>query len=280
MTPLPLWLNLLLVIGLAAVGFGDATRVRRRWPGLGLDEILGKARYLYALVALLGLLFAAHLVLDQRHDLYWLLPIWLELYYMAIVWGTIVGLFAFLFGFALTVAFATGHRERVKLAVAACMLIGAVQFAQWRYSRPIAPELQHWVTAEGIVMQSSGVSCAAASGANIARTLGLQKSERDMAILFGTTASGTSAAQVIRGFEGIGVECEKRQVERAELARLRTPAMLFVDHPSAGSESHAVAALQRDGAIAVYDPLTGTPMGSDVLAGSWHGRSVECWLRE
>jgi hypothetical protein len=280
MTPLPLWLNILLMVGPGAAGAADAGRVARKWPDLGLEKVLGKARYLYALLALLLVLFGAHLVLDQRHDLYWLLPLWLELYYTAIVWGTIIALFSFLFGFAITVAFRSRHRERVKLAVAACLLIGAVQFAQWRYSRPLAPELGNTVTPEGIVMQSSGVSCAAASGANIARALGLEKSERDMATLFGTTASGTSAAQVVRGFESLGVECEKRQVEPAEVARLRVPAMLFVDHPSAGPESHAVAAFEREGEIRVYDPLTGSPIGAEVLARSWHGRAVECRLRE
>ena len=275
MVALPLWVNVLLVVGVGSLGVADAVRITRRWPELRLDKVLSRARYLYLPVAMLLPLFAAHVVLHQRPDLFWHLPIWLELYYMAIVWGTIVALFALLFGFAATVALRTGHRERAKLLVAAVLLIGAVEFAQWRYTRPVARQLRDWVTGEGIVMQSSGVSCAAASAANMARSMGIDKSERDMAEVFGTTELGTSAAQVVRGFAELGVDCRKVLVEDG-LDGIAAPAMLFIDHPAAGPESHAVARFAHAGTIEVWDPLTGSPISARRLAESWHGRAVIC----
>jgi hypothetical protein len=276
MVALPLWVNVVLVLGAGAIGVADAVRLTRRWPDLSLDKVLGRARYLYLPVAMLLPLFAAHVVLHQRPDLFWHLPVWLELYYMAIVWGAIVALFALLFGFAATVALRTRHHERVKLLIAAALLIGAVEFAQWRYTRPVAGQLNDWVTGEGIVMQSSGVSCAAASAANMARSLGIDKSEREMAELFGTTELGTSAAQVVRGFADLGIDCRKVLVDDGDVAGIAVPAMLFIDHATAGPESHAVARFAHAGVVEVWDPLTGSPISAPSLARNWHGRAVIC----
>jgi ABC-type bacteriocin/lantibiotic exporter with double-glycine peptidase domain len=70
-----------------------------------------------------------------------------------------------------------------------------------------------------VVPQTSGQSCGAAAGANVARWFGLRRSERDMASLFGTSV-GTSAAQVIYGLRELGIEGQQVRADRKALARL------------------------------------------------------------
>jgi hypothetical protein len=53
-------------------------------------------------------------------------------------------------------------------------------------------------------------------------------------------------------------------------------AMLFIDHPTAGPESHAVARFAHAGTVEVWDPLTGSPISAPSLARNWHGRAVIC----
>lgn len=268
-------MNIILVAGCGIAGVWDARRVRRNHPQAELEAALRHAPYLYGLVVLLAFMFAAHALLEMRPDIAWDLPESLQLYYTAIVWGTILATFAFLFAFALSLAFATAHRERAKLAFAALLLILAVHVAQWQFTRPIAGQLTDRISPDGIILQSSDMSCAAASGANIANELGFDTTEKAMARRFGTTAMGTSAAQVIHGFADIGITCTRTEIDECALDDLDAPAMLFVDHPAIGPESHAVFLRQRDGRREVWDPLGGR-ISLKSLCSRWRGRALEC----
>ena len=76
------------------------------------------------------------------------------------------------------------------------------------------------------------------------------------------------------GMAQLGVQCIK--VEGAVEA-LRLPAMIFVDHSTAGPESHAVALVKRGDAMEIWDPLSGrVQLSPKALAEIWHGRAVHC----
>ena len=159
------------------------------------------------------------------------------------------------------------------------LLVAAVQVAQWLYTRPVAPLLKHKQTSYGVILQSSGVSCAAASAANIARRHGRPATEKQMAAALGTTTlAGTSASQVIYGMRAVGFACRRVKVAGADPSRLKLPAMLFVDHPLVGPEGHAVALMALDqGQAEVWDPLWGRRLFSPAqLRHSWHGMAIEC----
>ncbi len=278
MLALPVWINVAVVIGSALAGVWDGRRLRRRNPGITVERVLGRAPYLYALAVTLAVMVGAHLVLDMRPDLSWHLPEWLQLYYTAIAWGTILAAFSFLFSLGLWFAFIDRHAERFKLAVASVLLLVAVHVAQWQFTRPIAGQLFEKISADGIILQSSDASCAAASGANIAHELGVETTERAMAERFGTTAMGTSAAQVIHGFAAIDITCVRREIDACGLNELAAPAMLFVDHPVIGPESHALFMRARAGEREVWDPLGGR-ISLESLCSRWRGRALACRRR-
>lgn len=274
MSPFPLWANVLAVLAGLVVGVLDARRLRRRHPGLGLQTALRHARYLYAAPVLLVGLGAAHYALQGRADLWWSLPTWLEVRWLGVIWGAILAVFALLFGLALALAFAERHGERWKALVAALLCIGAVEHAVWKFSRPVAPDLRDEVR-DGVVLQTSGVTCAAASAANLLRATGRPATEREMAAAFGTTTLGTSAGQVVEGLRALGYACDK--VEVADASALPLPAILFVDHAQAGPEGHAVALMAAAERVEVWDPLVGRVLQSrSDLARVWRGRAVAC----
>ncbi len=284
MVGLPIWLNVLLVIGLAGLGVLEARRLARKEEGLDLANVTGRAPYLYgvagAVVVFLGALFS----LQYFPRLWWELPLLLEYVFTCLTWGSVLALFSFLSALSAAVAYLCGHRERHKLVLAGVLLVAVVQVAQWLYTEPVAPDLTHKITSDGVILQSSGVSCAAASAANMARHHGVSLTEKRAAEVLGTTAlGGTSASQVVYGMADLGFDCRRVKVPDDGAARLTLPAMIFVDHPMTGPESHAAALMAVSGDQAeVWDPLWGKRQFShQELAKRWHGFAIECtYLRK
>jgi hypothetical protein len=275
MVGIPIWLNILVIIGFVFAGFVECRRLFAKDPDLDMKTALKKAPYLYILIPLsIVLLIIANL---NRPHLIWNLPLWLQYHYTALSWGGILAIFSFAFSLASLIAFRTHHRERWKLVITGILLIGVVQVMQWSYTRPIAPELKDMVGVSGMVYQSSNVSCAAASAATILRTFGIEKTEKEMAHLFGTTVGGTSDAQVIYGMRQIGFSCNKVEIADLNPEKLQPPAMIFVDNQFTGPESHAVAYMgPSEGKIEIWDPLEGRRLfRKDELARIWHGRGIE-----
>ena len=279
MVSIPLWLNILLVIGFVLVGSMECGRLFAKDSNLNIKTVLRRAPYLYVLIPLsLTLLVIANL---NRPHLLWNLPLWLQFHYTALTWGGILAIFAFVFSLAAAVAMRTHHRERWKIVIAGILLIFVIEVIQWNYTRPIAPRLKDIVASSGTVMQTSNASCAAASGASIARTFGMQKTEKQLADLFGTTVGGTSGAQVIYGMRKIGFASKKVEVPDSNPERLKSPAMIFIDNQFSGPESHAVAymGLNKDRAE-IWDPLEGRRfLTKNQLAKIWHGRGIEFRLK-
>jgi hypothetical protein len=275
MVGIPIWINIVLILIVFLFGFLEYKRLSAKDPTLDLTTVLKKAPYLYVLIPLsLILLVVANL---NRPTLIWNLPLWLQYHYTALSWGGILAIFAFVFSLAAAVAIRTHHRERWKIVIAGILLIFVIQFIQWNYTRPIAPRLKDIVASSGTVMQTSNASCAAASGASIARTFGIQKTEKQMANIFGTTVGGTSGAQVIYGMRKIGFASKKVEVPDSDPERLKSPAMIFIDNEFTGPESHAVAYMgfNKDKAE-IWDPLEGRRfLTKNQLAKIWHGRGIE-----
>ncbi|MGD8254349.1 MAG: cysteine peptidase family C39 domain-containing protein [Syntrophobacterales bacterium] len=279
MVGIPIWLNILLILFFVALAIVEYRRLIGKDPSLNIKTVLKRAPYLYVLIPLsLILLVIGNL---NRPRLIWNLPLWLQYHYTALTWGGILAIFTFIFSLGSAVAMRTQHRERWKIVIAGILLILVIQVIQWNYTRPIAPRLKDIVATSGTVMQTNNASCAAASGASIVRTYGMQKTEKQMAELFKTTVGGTSGAQVIYGMRKIGFSCNKVQVSESNPEELTAPAMLFVDNQFTGPESHAVAYMGfNKNKAEIFDPLEGRRLLSkNELAKIWHGRGIEFGLK-
>ena len=101
-----------------------------------------------------------------------------------------------------------------------------------------------------------------------------------MARFMGTRAAGTSPAFIIRGLRQAGIEGRKFSDATVNLDALPFPAILIVDHPGAGPESHAVAVVKYDPqkkAVEIWNPLSGsTMMTQPQLRSIWSGHGIAC----
>lgn len=261
----------------AVLGMIESRRVLRRNPEIGIKTIHKRIRYLVP-VTVAAITVATTIILIGFHQAaMWALPMWLSLNFRIILWSLILSLTSFLFSLGIATAIRTRHKHHWVLLALGIALIGALFSTQYRLYRPIADSLQESIGADGFVHQSSAVSCAAASGANIARMVGLDLTERDMADLMGTSVIGTELPRIERAMRDIGFMTQRVQVKDADIDVVRSPAMLFVDHPQTGPESHVVAYFgSSGGAYEIWDPLEGRiHMDRTRLLAYWHGRGVE-----
>ena len=186
--------------------------------------------------------------------------------------------FGYVFALTLTFAFETGHETRFALLLGAALAIAAVEVTHWQWTRPLWPELTDRRTEDGAILQTSGASCAAASGAVVAGVLGIELDEPTVARAMHTTAFGTSTGQMVRGMRELGIECTPFAIARNAGAEIPTPSIVFVRVSGVDEDGHAIAVLETDDdELRFVDPLSGwrtEPMTS--FAQRWAGRGISC----
>ncbi len=279
MTGIPLSINVIIVIASFLAGWLEGKRLYAKQSDKTIEYILKKSFHLYILITLVLILFLANIILQHHRHIMWGFPVWFNFYLSATIWGIILTIFSFIFSIILTLSFLALHKDRWKAVVCAIVFVSAIQSVQWIYTKPIAEKLYEKTTPGGIVLQSSGSSCAAASAANILKEFNIHKTEQEMAELFGTTlTTGTSDAQIVYGMKKIGFKCRKVYIEDVDTEKLHTPAMLFIDYLE--DEDHAIAILEhyKDG-VEIIDPLIGKrKITREKFKKIWHGRAIEFYL--
>jgi ABC-type bacteriocin/lantibiotic exporter with double-glycine peptidase domain len=106
--------------------------------------------------------------------------------------------------------------------------------------------------------------------------LGVEKTEREMVDLLGTTDDGTTPSQIVYGMRRLGFESRKRRVPDSDYTKLNAPAVLLVMY---GTQplGHAVAYMgQKDGKAEIWNPVSGRQlMTREQLGEIWFGHAIE-----
>ena len=242
-------------------------------------------RYLPELLVLVPAVIcgiAAMIVVRSHYQLLWYLPIWLDLISMHLIWLLSGCVFAYVFTIGLTVGMQAKHPERYKLATATVLLGVTIGGMHIYWNLPIYASLADNRKPGGYVMQTSSSSCAAASAANVSAFFGKAITEKEIAKLAGTTILGTSPGQIVYALKATGITAEKKTLSIKHLSSLRQPAILFIDYPGLGPDSHAVALLPTGTSkIKIIDPLSGSyDMLAERFPWKWRGHLLDCSLNE
>jgi hypothetical protein len=169
-----------------AFGAIEWRRITRLHTGVTLENALRHARHVIAVVPVAVALLAIQVVIVTHPDIAWDAPVWLELHYTTLLFGSVAACLSFVSGLAAHGAFSTGHRKRAAVLVSATAVIATLLIIEWDFTAPISSELHDRMDGD-VVLQSTGASCAAASAANLARQHGVVRTESEMAALLGTT---------------------------------------------------------------------------------------------
>ncbi len=272
--------TLLLFLAANYAGHREYRRLAKRSADASLTNFHRKPGCVRFVLLLLVILMGPSVYLVSHRASLWLVPEWLEL---TLLWWS-NGLGAALFGLLLGLAWGAFKRETLPNARALVLTVVLCQTAllfmtAWM-QRPIAAELSDAKWSGKMLRQTSGSSCAPASAANVAGLLGLSYSEQDMARFMSTRAAGTSPAFIIQGLRKAGITGRKFSDAAVNLESLPLPAILIVDHPAAGPESHAVAAIRYDPVkkvLDIWNPLAGFELMTRAeLKRIWSGHGIAC----
>jgi predicted double-glycine peptidase len=275
-----IWLILISILCFALAGAWRVTIALRKADGLTLETVHRMLPELAPALVVMVVGIYGFVRIQSDFRLMWYLPSVLDRYTMPFLWIASGGFMTYLASCACKVAYAKGHPERHKLTVSAILIVTAFAVIYIRVSLPIYRHLYELETADGVVLQTSGASCAAASAANIVRLYGLPATEREMAQLAGTTVLGTSPGEIIAALGRKNIRAVKRTLSLNDLMHLAHPAILSVASPWQGPDSHAIVLPPATmGRRRILDPLNGTrALDLKELALEWNGHLIECQL--
>lgn len=275
MNQLPIWLEIPIVLFGIAAGRFYGKQLHRRGVTLGASM---QVRNLPLLpLALLGFttVLILHNVVISHPQLSWYLPTTLEFYLQPFMWALQLVFVLFTMSAVTTLGFETKRRLGFIMLIFTILVVGVVEGVLRFQTSTNLSGIAHLVK-DGIIYQSTDATCAAAAGANIARLYDISMTEATMAEAMHTTRYGTMPAQIIHGFEEIGLYARKVSVPTDELHRVRAPAILLVENTDT-EDGHAVALIgYREGNADIWDPIHGRlHFSSLAFSEKWIGHAIE-----
>lgn len=253
-----------------------------RWRATESSEMTGRQKVLvWSVLVLVGASVCGYYLMTHYPAIAWYTPMLLEYYALPLVWALCMGSISFAFVVTIALRARSGRRWRLLADAYLVLLVLAELHAfttEWGERPRVRPERRD---KSGVIRQSTGASCAAACGANIAQLFGIEATEAQMIDWMGTTVSGTSTSQIVYGLRHAGIEARKVAVQNTEIERVRPPAIIFFGSPS-HPDDHAVLFLGMEkGNARIIDPLWGVKtLTPSQVAARWSGRAIEASVPE
>jgi ABC-type bacteriocin/lantibiotic exporter with double-glycine peptidase domain len=128
-------------------------------------------------------------------------------------------------------------------------------------------------------LQSTNYSCTSASIATIALSYNKKIDEKYIAYLSGLSKFGATSAQIRYTLNKIHLNYITLINVAFKLNKIEPPAIIYIDHPSLGVESHAVAYLDYNNTgYKIWDPLQGIRVITDNnMNHIWHGNGIKIY---
>jgi hypothetical protein len=227
------------------------------------------------------LMVVAHVVTSTvtgRPQLGWALPVPVEYYLSPLLWAAKLFFAAFSMAAIASVGFRQRYPMRVPLALFCVVVLVAIDGLARRAAQPNLAEIRHKEKG-GVILQTNGSTCAAATAANIARIYDIDGTEAEMVERLHTSWAGMSPAQLVYGFRALGLSARKVSRINRDLDGVNPPAVLLVailDEPDA----HAVADVGREGdSFVIWNPNGGAQLwDAEKVISRWGGRAIEVEL--
>lgn len=230
-----------------------------------------------AILAFIGV-YAGLDFIVSKPQITWNVPTPVMYYLIPSLWAAKVLLVTFVCSAVATVPLLQKTRTRHAMLLIATTIVVTVEVLARVTHQPHLPELKVRER-DGVILQSSAVTCAAAAGANAARALGVELTEAEVAKAMGTTWAGTAPSQVIYGMRRLGFEARKVNIRTRDIREVSPPAILLVEFGTE-ADGHAVALMGFDGdAAIIFNPNSGRQVHTpESLKQIWDGRAIEIRL--
>lgn len=212
------------VLALLALPLGLVMGRRLAEQGVELEHWLSGWRGL----AILGAFMAAMVSLMLTLRFPYILPIYVVALLEFLSWALVQALVLFLA--ALSWQMQPQQRQRILVSFIAVLAWVGVESARAWVNQPYpSDKLFARVARDGSILQSSGVTCVAASLANVMHGLGRPITEQEAAEVLGTRRSGTSDYQILKALNHYDLDFRLVSVSPETLKTLPKPIFISID---------------------------------------------------
>jgi len=270
---------ILLQIGSSLFALVTAHYLLKKHPHLTADNALKSIPAVSLSLAALTACITALIIIIYHDPWAEALPPVFQSYSIHILWSAVAVLFGFVANFTLYLCIIKKHPQARLLTLAIITIFITLSIHYHRSLTAIYSKLTEEKNGD-IVLQTSGSSCVAASLANVSNIRGVNLTEKQAAKLLHTTSKGSGPCQLRYALTKLNIPYQTLRLKEPDLKQVHPPAILYVDHPQVGKESHAVTFIATsDKGYEIWDPLIGRVYWSQQDIDSlWHGKGIQCSL--
>jgi hypothetical protein len=239
-------------------------------------------RIVYIILMAIAALVASLMIVGALKLTRWI-PLIILLYIGEYTNHLMLGLGCFSLGLLVALELPGRHnRQRLSQMAIAVLAMSLPLVVLLYYLLPVTSILGTPLVVQGVVMQTTSITCSAASIATLGRLIGSYPnlSEGDVVEITGTNRFGTSTLAEIRAMQKLGMSPRFEQdLQVADLIKVGKPAVLHVMEPTSGTRiAHAIALFAvnlKQRTLTVGNPLFGRQVKTfEQMADYWLGEAI------
>ncbi len=239
-------------------------------------------RIVYIILMAIAALVASLMIVGALKLTRWI-PLIVLLYIGEHTSHLMLGLGCFSLGLLVALELPGRHnRQRLSQMAIAVVAMSLPLAVLLYYLLPVTSILGTPLVVEGVVMQTTSITCSAASIATLGRLIGSYPnlSEGDVVEITGTNRFGTSTLAEIRAMQKLGMSPRFEQdLQIEDLIKVGQPAVLHVMEATSGTRiAHAIALFEvnlKQRTLTVGNPLVGRQVKTfEQMTDYWLGEAI------
>jgi len=247
-------------------------------PDINLSNAHIKSKIFSYSIVLLGIIFGCLVVLLKNDNLLELMPLGFQRFSTLYAWSVFASIITLSSGFIITIAIKTRYPKQKYIP--SLILLNLMFFILFfRINQPIYDIVSTNSYKNGGVLQSTNYSCTSASVATISYMYGKKVTEKEVAKLSNLSKFGATSGELRYTLNKLGFRYKTIVDTKQKLKTLTPLAIIYIDYPNLGKESHTVVYLgYKDGIYHIWDPLKGyRDIPQKQMDSIWHGNGIEVY---
>jgi len=272
------WISFLATIVFFLLGIVIGRRTHLCHPSTNLENAHTKSKIFIFIVLIIFISFLFMVMIVRNDTILETMPLLFQKFSTLLMWTF----------FAMLVTFTSGYIGAIALLIKkpfmsyipSLLLLNTLFYILFfRINQPIYTLVSSALPKNNGFLQSTNYSCTSASIATIALSYNKKIDEKYISYLSGLSKFGATSAQIRYTLNKLHLNYTTLTNIAHKLNKIEPPAIIYIDHPSLGVESHAVAYLDyNDTSYKIWDPL----QGAKVILKSkmnhiWHGNGIKVY---
>ena len=273
-----MFLSIVLQIVSFFIGGWIGLETFKKNPNIDFDQAYKESKPLIIISITLLILFSLGSLFTRFDDLLEILPLVLQRVAIVYCWTMMAIFISLMSGFAIFLAYKLKKNFRTYLPSLVVLNI-LYMMLHFQTNNDVGDIITKSEKKNGGFLQTTGYTCTSASVATVALKLGIDTTEKEVAILSRLTKFGANSGQIRYALNKLGINYETLNGKYKKLEDVKPPAIIYVNYPTIGKDGHAIVYLGvKNGGYKIWDPLKGKSfMSYQDIKKDWNGNGIRCF---